>query len=65
MLDPGHNQGSQPCLCAFRSYPMESLYVETNEPSLHYRRLQFSTCIMSNPSNPVCDVISNNVVHHS
>ena len=37
-LDPIHNQGLRLCLGAFRTSPMESLYVEANEESLYERR---------------------------
>ena len=37
-LDPVHNQGLRLCLGAFRSSPVESLYVEAHEPPLEIRR---------------------------
>lgn len=37
-LDPVHHKGLRLCLGAYRTSPFESLYVETNEPSLTYRR---------------------------
>ena len=42
MLDTIHNQGLKICLGAFRTSPMESLYVEANEESLHRRRERLS-----------------------
>ena len=37
-LDPVHNQGLRLSLGAFRSSPVESLYVEAREPPLEIRR---------------------------
>ena len=37
-LDPVHNQGLSLSLGAFRSSPVESLYVEAHEPPLEIRR---------------------------
>ena len=37
-LDPVHNQGLRLSLGAFRSSPVESLYVEAHEPPLEIRR---------------------------
>jgi len=55
LLDPIHNQGLRLCLGAFRTSPVESLYVEANEPSLSYRReklaLQYAVKLRSCPSN--------------
>ena len=42
MLDTIHNQGLRLCLRAFRTSPMESLYVEANEPSLYRRRTKLA-----------------------
>ena len=42
MLDPIHNQGLRLCLWAFRTSPVESLYVDAYEPSLGARRAQLS-----------------------
>ena len=42
MLDPIHNQGLRLCLGAFRTYPVESLYVDAKEPSVGARRAKFS-----------------------
>ena len=41
-LDPVHTQGLRLALGAFRSSPVESLYVETGIPSLSYRRSRLS-----------------------
>ena len=38
MLDTVHHQGLRLALGAFRTSPVESLYVEANEPSLYLRR---------------------------
>ena len=40
-LDSVHNQGLRLCLGAFRTSPVQSLYVEANEPPLNLRR----TCL--------------------
>lgn len=63
MLDVVHNQGLRLALGAFRTSPVESLYVEANEPSLYLRReklaLQFVLKMKSNPKNPVHDSVFN------
>jgi hypothetical protein len=50
-------------LGTFRTSPVQSLYVEANEPSLENRRMklgmQHSTKLMAYPSNPVCDCVCN------
>ena len=55
MLDTVHNQCIRICLGAFRTLPMQSLYVEAHEPPLHIRRiklaLQFSVKLMPNVKN--------------
>ena len=55
-LDTIHNQGLRLCLGAFRTSPMESLYVEANEPSLYRRReklsLQYAIKLKSIIRNP-------------
>ena len=62
-LDTIHNQGIRICLGAFRTSPMESLYVEANEPSLYRRReklaLQYAIKLKSLPNNPTYDVTFN------
>ena len=42
MLDPIHNQGLRLALGAFRTFPVASLYVEADEPSLYSRREKLS-----------------------
>ena len=48
---------------AFRSSPVESLYVEAHEPPLEIRReklaLQYSLKLKANPGNPAYDVVFN------
>ena len=39
-LDPVHNSASRLCTGAFRSSPVDSLYAETGEPPLEFRRNQ-------------------------
>ena len=59
-LDPIHNQGLRLALGAFRTSPVESLYVEADEPSLYSRReklsLQYAIRLTANPSNPAHEV---------
>ena len=56
MLDPIYNQGLRPCLGAFRTSPVESLYVDAHEPSLGTRRaklsVQYATKTKSLPNHP-------------
>ena len=56
MLDTVHHQGLRLALGAFRTSPVESLYVEAEEPSLYLRRekltLQYAITLAANPSNP-------------
>ena len=63
VLDTIHNQGLRLALGAFRSSPVESLYVEANEPSLHLRReklsLQYALRLSSNSNNPAHDCTFN------
>ena len=51
-----HHQGLRLALGAFRTSPIESLYVEAKEPSLNIRRkklsLHYATRISSNSTNP-------------
>ncbi|MDA3086478.1 reverse transcriptase domain-containing protein, partial [Campylobacter sp. CS_ED1] len=60
-LDTIHNQALRLALGAFRTSPVESLYVEANEPSLEHRReqlsLQYAARAAANPSNPAHEVI--------
>ena len=55
-LDTVHNQGLWLCLGAFRSSPVESLYVEAHEPPLELRRhklaMQYRVKLSANPTNP-------------
>ena len=56
-LDPVHKQGLRLSLGAFRSSPVESLYVEAHEPPLEIRReklaLQYILKLKANPANDV------------
>ena len=56
-LDTVHHQGLRLALGAFRTSPVQSLYVEAEEPSLYLRReklaVQYAIRIAANPSNPV------------
>ena len=62
-LDPVHNQGLRLSLGAFRSSPVESLYVEAHEPPLEIRRdklaLQYVIKLKANPENPAYNVVFN------
>ena len=62
-LDPVHNQGLRLSLGAFRSSPVESLYVEAHEPPLEIRReklaLQYILKLKANPGNTAYDVVLN------
>ena len=57
ILDPVHNLGVRLSLGAFRTSPVESLYAESGEPSLHVRRqklsLQLYARLMGMPRSPV------------
>ena len=59
-LDSIHNQGLRLVLGAFRT-SVNSLYAETNEPSLHFRRkklsLQYYLKLKSNHDNPTYKVV--------
>ena len=59
-LKPIQNQGLRICLGAFRTSPMESLYVEANEPPLHLRyeklSLSYAIKLKNNTSNPTYDI---------
>ena len=70
-LDPVHNQGLCLSLGAFRSSPVESLYVETPEPAeppLEIRReklaLQYTMKLRTNPGNPAHDIVFNPKYQH-
>ena len=60
-LDPVHSQGLRFSLGAFRSSPVESLYVETHQPPLGIRReklaLHYILKLKSNPRNPAYDAV--------
>ena len=65
MLDTVHHQGIRLCTGAFRTSPVPSLYVESGEPSLSYRRNKLSiqkyTKLMGMPFDgnaPVQDAVS-------
>ena len=62
-LDPFHNQGLRLSLGAFRSSPVESLYVKAHEPPLEIRReksaLQYILKLKANPGNTAYDVVFN------
>ena len=64
MLDPIHNQGLRLCVGAFRTSPVESLYVDAHEPSLGARRakpsLQCATKIKSLPNHPAHNAVFDN-----
>ena len=66
-LDPVHNQGLRLSLGAFRSSPVESLYVEAHEPPLEIREklaLQYTIKLKANPRNPAYDVVFNPKYQH-
>ena len=62
-LDTIHHQGLRLALGAFRTSPVESLYAESNEPSLYNRReklsLQYTTKLAANPKNPAHSCVFN------
>ena len=62
-LDTIHHQGLRLALGAFRTSPIESLYAESNEPSLYKRReklsLQYVTKLAANPRNSAYDCVFN------
>ena len=64
MLDPVQNLGLRLCLGAFRTSPVESLYVDAHEPSSRARRaklsLQYASKIKSVPKHPARDAVFNN-----
>ena len=63
MLDTIHHQGIRLALGAFRTSPVESLYVEAGELPLEHRRiklsLQYVTKLKSSPRNPAYDCVFN------
>ena len=64
MLDPVHNQGLKIRLGAFRTYPVESLYVDAHEPCLGARRAklsqQYASKIKSLPKHFTHDAVFDN-----
>ena len=62
-MDTIHHQGLRLALGAFRTSPIESLYTESNEPSLYIRReklsLQYITKLAANPRNSAYDCVFN------
>ena len=62
-LDTIHHEGLRLALGAFRTSPIESLYAESNEPSLYIRRekwsLQYVTKLAANPRNSAYDCVFN------
>ena len=58
MLDAVHHASIRLSLGAFRSSPVQSMYVESGEPSLEYRRnllgLQLFTRLLRLPNSPCC-----------
>ena len=62
-LDTIHHQGLRLALGAFRTSPVESLYAESNEPSLYTRReklsLQYTMKLAANPKNPAHNCVFN------
>ena len=62
-LDTIHHQGLRLALGAFRTSPVESLYAESNEPSLYIRREklspQYVTKLAANPRNSAYDCVFN------
>ena len=63
VLDPIANQGLRLCSGAFRTSPIESLQVETGEPSLETCRLklslQYYMKMKANPENPAYSCVVN------
>ena len=63
LLDTVHHQGLRLSLGAFRTSPVESLYVEANEPSLDNRHIKlgmpYATNLKAYPSNPAHDCVFN------
>ena len=62
-LDTIHHQGLRLAQGAFRTSPVESLYAESNEPSLYIRTeklsLQYVTKLAANPRNSAYDCVFN------
>ena len=68
MLNTVHHQGLRLALGAFRTSPVESLYVEASELPLEQRRiklsLQYITKLKSTPSNPAYECVFNPEYEH-
>ena len=68
MLDTVHHQGLRLSLGAFRTSPVESLYVEANECSLESRRIklgmQYATKLKAYSSNPAYDCVFNPLIEN-
>ena len=66
MLDTIHHLGISLSIGAFRTTPVESLYVESGEPSLSLRRdklsLQLYTRLLAMPGTPACISVEDNKV---
>ena len=64
MLYPIHNQGLRLCLGAFRTTPVENLYVDVHKPFLGARRaklsLQTASKVKSLPKHPAQNVLFDN-----
>ena len=62
-LDTIHHQGLRLALGAFLTSPVESLYAESNEPSLYIRReklsLQYVSKLAANPCDSSYDCVFN------
>ena len=62
-LNTIHHQGLRLCLGAYRTSPVESLYVAADEPSLENRRiklsLQYVVKLAANPTNPAFNDVFN------
>jgi hypothetical protein len=60
-LDTIYHQGLRLCTGAYRTSPVDSLYVEANEPHLDLRRikllLQYIVKLKTNPDNPAFDCV--------
>ncbi|KAJ8050202.1 RNA-directed DNA polymerase from mobile element jockey [Holothuria leucospilota] len=67
-LLPIHNQGLRICLGAFRTSPMQSIYIEANEPPLQIRweklSLQFAMKLRSHRHNPTFETAFNHRFSH-
>ena len=64
MLDPIHNHGLRLCLGAFRTSPVENVYVDAHKPCLGARcaklPLQYATKIKSLPNHPAHNAVFDN-----